>query len=413
MPSSESVPMPRSVQLSFNSRCFVSLVLASSCAFAVAAPATAPDREREDQLVETLHRDLARSFALNSDLPLDPSLRASADAISAAHLASIDKLLRAWIEEESALQAASGTKHGSNDLAYAVWARVLNELALWQLEPGDADYERATLAVLVTSPRVCDDISDRRFTDFSSRILRLQNMPPAQRSAALATERRLLSHWGQERPALAPWPDPLPQDAAVSLIKGLPAGGPRPALALPPIVASPLLGERKTYTAIDPAVQCRLQQWWLQESLHDGAAPAAALNAFRYGTLISANDRFVGMFEPPKTQAKAAAGSSTPAYPKLASRFGITGVTAVQVQVGAGGTPRQASVAERKIKVPGIRGVRPVAFENTFDSVSIDYALAQPHYDKPAGDAPFKFEMVWSLNGPAGAAVNTPKGAGK
>lgn len=405
--------MPRSVQLSSNSRAFFSLVLALSCAIAMAAPASAPDREREDQMVETLHRDLARSFALNSDLPLDASLRTSAEAISAAHLAGIDKLLRAWIEQESAVQAASGTKHGPNDLFYAVWARVLNELALWQLEPGDADYERATLAVLVTSPRVCDDISDRRFTDFSSRILRLQKMPPAQRSAALATERRLLSHWGQARPALAPWPDPLPQDAAMSLIKGLPGGGPRPALALPPMVVSPLLGERKAYTAIDPAVQCRLQQWWLQESLHHGAAPAAALNAFRYGTLISANDRFVGMFEPPKKDPKAAEASSAPDYPKLASRFGVTGATTVQVQLGAGGAPHQANVVERKIKVDGIRGVRPVAFENTFDSVSIHHAMAQPHYDKQAGDAPFKFQMVWSLDGPAGAAAHTPKGAGK
>jgi len=47
-----------------------------------------------------------------------------------------------------------------------------------------------------------------------------------------------------------------------------------------------------------------------------------------------------------------------------------------------------------------------------FDAVTVKYALDEDrHYDKPSGNAPFKFQMVWSLNGDDDKKTAAPKGA--
>lgn len=362
-------------------------------------------------MVRILHRDLSRSFELDKKLRLDPELRAAAEKMSADHLARIQKLLPAWLEEERKLQTAKGEKLSPNELYYAVWARLLNELALWQIEPGDTDYEQATLAVLKTSPRVCELEGDGRFSDFSSRMMRLQAMPAAQRTAALATERQLLAHWGQARTTVAPWPDPLPQDAAMLLIKRAPADGQQARLPLPPMLASTLLGQQKDYASLAPVTRCAFQQWWLQESLRQGAKPADALNAFRYGTLITASARFVAAPIAQEREPKPGAATNTPPYPPLARRFLVTGKTYMRIRFNAEGKPEQASVEAREIKVEGIRGVRPVAFESIFDKLSVDYALEERRYDIPNGAQGVRIQLVWNLDESAKTAAAAPKGS--
>lgn len=361
-----------------------------------AAPEAALDPERQAELVRALHANVARSFVLDKGLPIDAALRSAAGEISAAHLARIDQLTPAWLQEEWRLHAASGAKLNLNEIYFAVWARLLNEQALWQLEPGDADYERATLEVLKTSARVCRSYGDPRFHDFSSRMLRVQAMPEASRAAALANERQLLAHWGQPRAALQPWPDPMPQEAAMQQIKQMQSGGPRPALALVPVLASALLTRKMDYAALTLDAQCGLQQWWLQLSLRQGAAPAAALNAFRYGTMIPTALRFGTMFDTATGDA-AAPAADIPPYPKAASRFLVTGTTRLQVELDAAGKPKKASVVLRRIEVPGIRGVRPLAFESIFDAQAVEYAMKRPKYDEAVGKTSTQFEMVWSL----------------
>jgi hypothetical protein len=84
----------------------------------------------------------------------------------------------------------------------------------------------------------------------------------------------------------------------------------------------------------------------------------------------------------------------------------------VSVHLDAAGKPLQAAVTGRKIDVPGIRGVRPVAFENVFDTTIEKYATQDGrHYDKPSGNAPFTFQMVWHLDDDqnAGAAKGAKK----
>jgi hypothetical protein len=378
----------------------IALACALTCglAGAQAAEPQGPAEELRAQMLRSLHNGVAPAFVLDKDLPLDPSLRAEADKLSAEHLARVDKLLSAWLDEERSRQTRAGKAPASNAVYYAVFARLLNEMSLWQLEPGDAHYESTTLAVLRSSARVCDISGDYRLTDFASRILRIQALPAAERKAMLASERELLAHWGRPRAELPPWPDPLPQRAAFALLQRGPADADHPRLALPPRLAAAALGFGRDYTTMHPVERCALQQWWLQESLRAGATPAAALSAFRYGTMLTAVDRMGDAFDKPDAvEQKDPAGP--PPYPRLAASFGATGVTTVSVRLDAAGKPLQAAVTGRKINVPGIQGVRPVAFENVFDATIEKYAVQEGrHYAKPSGDAPYKFQLVWSLD---------------
>ncbi|MYN19173.1 hypothetical protein GTP81_20685 [Rugamonas sp. FT107W] len=362
------------------------------------ASAATTDEAENAEIIKGLHSALLRSFALDKDLRLDPALRSAADEISAAHIARIDRLFPLWLAEERQAQATAAAAKASGDapVFFAARARMLNELALWQIDPGDADYERATLAVLQSSPRVCFVAGDYRHTDFAARIVRIQAMPAGQRAAALATERRLLGRWGQARADVPAWPDPLPQDAGAQWRKRVALAGERPVLALSPVLAHAMVVEKKSFEELHPQLKCALQQWWLQVSLRQGATPAAALNAFRYGTLINAADRFGNDADRAPPDGKPAAGG-VPAYPAIAARFYVTGTTTIRARLDAAGKPVQASVAGRKIDVPGIRGVRPVAFENVFDAAAVKYALGGYRYDQPRGAEPFVFQLVWSL----------------
>jgi hypothetical protein len=167
---------------------------------------------------------------------------------------------------------------------------------------------------------------------------------------------------------------------------------------LPPRLAYTVLGQGKDYAALHPVERCVLQQWWLQESLRRGATPAAALSAFRYGTMLTAFDRAGDAFDKPGADA-GTAPAGPPPYPGIATHFGVTGVTTVNVRLDPSGKPLQAAVIGRKVDVPGIRGVRPVAFENVFDAATVKYATQDGRtYGKPSGDAPHKFQMTWSLD---------------
>jgi hypothetical protein len=391
----------------FLKACLPPLGLAWCCAAGVAAIAAPVDQEAK--MAQALHDNLVRSFVLDKELVLDPALRKSADELGRVHLARIGQLLPVWLGEERKLQSSPGKAPEDWEVYFAVWARVLNELALWQVEAGDAAYEAATLEVLKGAPQVCHVGGDPRFSDFSVRVARLQAMPETARAAALATERELLSHWGRARPTVAPWPAPLPQDGALALLNAAKPDSQQRRLALPPLLADELLSDKKTYAAMHREQQCRFQQWWLQESLHKGGEPAAVLNAFRYGTLIGVGDRFVGMFETTGLDGKVEVPTAKPVFPKVASRFLASGSTTMSAQMDAAGKPRQASVIDRKITVPGIRGVRPVAFENVFDQSAVDYAMDGFPYDRPAAGKPFQFQLVWTLEAAASKAPGAVK----
>lgn len=366
----------------------------------------APDKFAQEtaSMAKELHTGLARSFVLPKELKLEPALRAEAEAMAAAHLERMKQLLPAWIDEERRLQTTPKEPASPSYVFFAVNARMLNELALWQVAAGDAAYEQATLAAL-QSPRSCQVEGNEYFQDFASRVVRLQAMPSAQRKAALDSERRLLALWGKPRADVPPWPLPLPQDAAMQAVEQIRRGGARPAPALAPKLAYAVLSERMDYAKLDAESICLLQQWWLRASLAQGAAPAAALSAFRYATLITATDRFGNAFETADAKPGAA-----PAYPKLAQRFIVTGTVRIRRPLDASGKRGAFIVGERKITVNGIRGTRPVAFENALDAASLQRAALV--FDKPESAAQEYLDMVWTLEDPEPSApANPPKKA--
>lgn len=365
------------------------LLIALSCVSVAAAPAN----KIYEGMLNDMRAEVQHAFILNQELPLDPDVRAAADELKRTHLARLDKLLRRWLDEEGARIGSLDQTGAAQELYASVLARLLNELALWQLDAGDAAYEAATLAVLKTSPGVCESTGTWGDSDFSRRVMRIQAMPAAQRDAALASEGQLLARWGEARPAPPPLPDPLPQDAVSALLKRWQDGGPRPALALPPALASELLSSRTAYASLSKDDQCAVQLWWLRLRLRQGVTPADALSVFRYATLNTLVDRYG---ESPAADERPESGR--PVYPRLARRFGVTGATTVRVRLDGEGLPQQAAVVARKVIVPGIRDARPVAFEQIFDAAVLDFAMTKQVYKPVADGGNFTFKLVWNLN---------------
>jgi len=396
-------------------RALPKLVLAVAIAAAALLPAPLPAAPGASNLdaamIAALETELARPLYLPREIQLDPELRTEAEAIALAHLVRFSKLLPVWLEEEKRVQAGFA-ESGPNQLYDAVFARLLNEFALWHLDTGDADYERATLAVLKEAPQVCRIAGDRAIYDYPHRIQRIQAMPAAQRKLALAAERELLARWGKPRAAPPPWPQPLPQDVAIPTVAGIHSGAARP-LPLIPVLASNLLAKEGNYGTLSVEGRCALQQWWLRVSLAQGAAPAAALGAFRYGTLVTALDRIDTGGDKPDDERTAGDPAAPPPYPVLGRRFSVTGSTTVARRLDAAGKPVEAKVVGRDISVAGIRGARPLAFENVFDAVSVRYAL-QGGAASAGAPLPERFALNWSLEPPRPAtARSTPGPAAK
>jgi hypothetical protein len=384
-------------------------VLAGTVSITLAAPAANSDAEADAGIVRELQNSLVRSFELAPKLTIDADLRNQANAIAISHLARVNALLPVWIAEERTAQAAGGAKPAASDVYFAVWARLLNELALWQIMPGDAAYERAVLDTAAHAPASCAMRDDYRFTDYSSRIMRLQSMAPAVRQAALASERALLEQWGKPRRDVPPLPEPLPQELGMAAIARMQAGGTPPPAALPPVLASRLLAERGDYAAQPWETKCLFQQWWLRVSLANGMAPATALAAFRYGTMLTADERMGNWFSArDMEEAKLpGSGAGTGMYPPLARRFQVTGATTITRSQDAAGKFKDSRLSARTVDVPGIRGVRAVAFETVFDKIAISQSL-QPNVGTTAF-APPLYRMVWNFNSPAAAPAKGEK----
>jgi hypothetical protein len=197
------------------------------------------------------------------------------------------------------------------------------------------------------------------------------------------------------------------------------AGGPRPPDAMPPTLASAFLAEGHDYDEQPWETQCRFQQWWLRNSVDQGSPPAAALNAFRYGTMITAIRRLGSSIEAQEPEATAAAAAAAaakglPPYPGLARWFDVSGATTIRRRLDAAGKPERARVIQRDIKVRGIRDLRPIAFEDTFDALAVKYGLAAKVAAKPADKNADVLRMVWTLDTDAHApkpAQQPPAGA--
>ena len=99
------------------------------------------------------------------------------------------------------------------------------------------------------------------------------------------------------------------------------------------------------------------------ESIRNASkTPAQALQAWRYAVAPQAYE----LLDVPKVE-------TTPSakwYSSFTRRFEVEGDVTAEVDVDATGRVLSTSVVQRNIQVPGIRGVRPVAFETVLDDAS-------------------------------------------
>jgi hypothetical protein len=92
----------------------------------------------------------------------------------------------------------------------------------------------------------------------------------------------------------------------------------------------------------------------------------------------------------------------TSGYPHLAKRFAVEGKTVVEVTLNDAGVVQGSRVVARRVTVPGIEGVRAVAFETVFDDASLGRVKSMAHESpKPEqlkeGVARRRIELVWKL----------------
>lgn len=306
---------------------------------------------------------LRDAFRLSADLPIDAQLRASATEAASLHLKRTGPVIERWQSEERA-HTQSGT-HAAKMLQ-RIYARVINELALWQLEFADGTHEAALLRAAL-QPAACANVADRGV--FERRVLLWQLLPPDQREAVLESERTILARWGQHDGAPPPRPVPSQQERLQTMIEQVKAGGTRPDVPLPPGPAAWLLRSNSNGIGeVQSRDTCSLNRWALDVAMRQsGSARDSAVLAFHYAKMPTAASWY------PRVETARTVDSAEPGadYPRLATRFEVEGTITVEIVVDAQGRMRQAAVVARRVSVPGIRGVPPVAFETLLDEASL------------------------------------------
>jgi hypothetical protein len=332
-------------------------------------------------------------FDVPANLAIDPTLREAGAAIASAHLERMKPVLRAWADEERRL---AGTSVNPAVVQRQLSARMVNELSLWQLDQAGKAYDDAFLEA-VLKPGVCRFVGADSF--FAERLQLLQGTSPASRPALLAGEAELLRRWNAPRGVIGARMTPSAIERADRTIQQLKAGGVRPELPLPPVLAAQLLGPDDSVRALGAVSRCALDQWWLQNSLRrDPSKRDEALPAYRY---VRMRDASHWLSTPQSTSAEKATAAAV-GYPDLARAYAVEGRITVEALVNAEGKFQQGAVVERDISVPGIRGVRPVAFETLLDDASIERARGVA-FRKPDpaelkdGQMAQRIEFLWRL----------------
>ena len=345
--------------------------------------------EQDEALVKQLVAWNKTNFLLPDDLVLDPPVREAADQMVREHVERLGPLVTAWIAEERAARQQPALRGA--DLSKALYLRSINETAIETVESVGSAHDEAWLKAALT-PNACKWLPPGYF---ARRIAMIQAAPQEARPILLAAEKELLSRWGKARQGLAPRPAAADLVAAEHAVTRLRGGLPVAAAPMTPHLAAAVFA--RTHPPGNPNrwEQCARSQWWLQSQLADGKADRArALAVYRYSTMLDAND-----FMPTGYKAKPGApapASGKPAYPLAASYFHVEGLTTTRVSLDGQGKAGKAEVIARTIKVPGVRGERPVAGETLLDEAAIDYARQRSYPPGTTGET--EFEMQWNLD---------------
>jgi hypothetical protein len=333
---------------------------AAGAAVAGASIDSARAEVAREQVIDNLNGWAERLFSLPAAMSLDADLRRDAEALLAEHRTRVRASAAAWVAEEQSLLGADAS---AGALSLPVMARLANELALWQLDSTGETHDALMLRAL-RSPVFCRARST--IAPVHTLLAALQSLPAPERAAALAAQRSLLQRWGQPR-EVPPRPDLHLPDHALAALQGLRAlARPVHEPPLPPVLAWNQLSTPPR--TLGPAHRCALLQWALQREDLRQAPAAEQLNLLRYGLLFVAADWLSERDAPAVNDA---------GYPTLAARFEVTGDIAVAGRVRSSGEGLEAlRIVAREINVPGIRGVRPVAFDTALDAASLERAAA-------------------------------------
>ena len=351
------------------------LLLGAAQAGAAAPTPTAEDRELATPFVAWMSRVLAVPDAAD----LDPSLRASMSALVKEHMARLGKLLPEWVaqaRERAGKAAPRGT------LIRQTRNRLVNELALWRLDSPGADYDAAWLRAAL-KPGMCH--FPKRDGYLGVVMAWLQAAPPADRATLLAGERELLSRWGKPRPTLPARPARSLSDDEDEAIARLKAGDATPDIGMAPAVASAVFAAEREPVPI--YTRCSLHQWGLARALHRGDPAAASLAAWRYEMIMTAAD-----WAGPSDQHPAATD-----YPPVARDSLVEGQVDVRVTTNAQGGFASATIEARRLTVPGVVGVPPVAFETLLDQASLTQAALKLKPVVPPRAGTLTMHINWRL----------------
>lgn len=363
------------------------MLVAAVCAwFGPPSPAAAANGDADSarrEGVAMLQKWLRADFELPAVLKLDDALRRDAQALADAHIARMGKVIETWAAEEAALLGANA---GYNEIAPRLVARYANESALWQLDSTGADFDRVMLRSL-QNPGGCP-FEQLGATSFARMVLTVQRMPPADRAVALDAQHVLLARWGAERGAIPARPEPAMLDLAQQAVERIRA--PVRASDEPPLTPNlALLLLRPPYRPLPAANRCELVGWWLRREAAGGRAlPPDSLTAARYALIPSAQDSLGHLV---------ARRSEPDGYPPLAGVFRVEGSVHVGGRARASGVGfDQPVVRKRAVSVPGIRNVRPVAFETIFDDASLARVATMKTGAAAAGES-VEVEIKWAV----------------
>lgn len=350
------------------------LVLAALAAPGATALAQSPGAAasvpaRPDQVFAGLRRLAWQALELPASATLEPALRQRGEALVREHGPRLEDLLRSWTDEEIALQGGDGSEW---TIAMALMARWANSLARWSLHSAGAGHDRAWWRAM-TTPQGCLSAAAPQFLRIV--LERAQRLMGPDRQVLLDADADALALCCTDR-----WPPPPVRPAldiaadAAAAVEALrtgrrdPVDGPMvPALAATHFVAD---GQRAPLTAWTR--DCATAVWWVRQQVATAAGPTPdQVLALRYANLLSADRVLPALSE----------GVPTPApheYPTFARQFEVGGDVTVEAEVDAAGRLQRARVVDRRIRVPGIRDGRPIAFETLLDGPALAQAEMRP-----------------------------------
>ena len=342
------------------------------------------------QYVSWLQSELALPRGGKIDLDLRDALR----ELTRAHVERMQPILRQWVTEEF---AAVDSNTALQQALHRVNARFVNELALWRLQSPSPGYDAIWLRAL-QRPAACSILgNDGRF---ATQVAFMQAVPLSDRPRLLEGERWLFAQWGQDRHGLPARPEVSQAELVDQTISQIRAGMDVTGPAMPPVLAARLLRDKVEDSY--PSTACARNQWGLLLALAQGGERAAqALIGYRYASMPLAAD----MLRLPPAQSDSTpppADEGPGSYPRLATAYGVEGVTTLEIVFDGAGKFVSAKVVDRAITVPGLRGVRPVAFETVFDEAAAARAatIAYPKRDAAqgrSGDSRGRMDMAWKL----------------